>query len=68
MSWMRGKKCSSKRRGGIAWELYRHKTAASSEGLSPQQRPPKRPPSGSRCQVIPYAASTPCRITSGRAI
>jgi hypothetical protein len=41
MSWMRGKRCSSK--GGIAWELYRHKTAAFSEGLSPPQRPPSGP-------------------------
>ena len=45
MSWTRGKRCSSK--GEIAWELYRHKTAVFSEGLSPRQRPP----SGLCCQV-----------------
>ena len=45
MSWTRGKRCSSKE--GIAWELYRHKTAVFSEGLSRRQRPP----SDSRYQV-----------------
>jgi hypothetical protein len=44
MSWRRGKRCSSK--GGIAWELYRHKTAAFSEGFKPSTAAPKRPPSG----------------------
>jgi hypothetical protein len=42
MSWMRGKRCSSK--GGIAWELYRHKTAVFSEGLSPSTKAPKAAP------------------------
>ena len=63
MSWMRGKRCSSKRRGGIAWEPYRHKTAASSEGLSPQQRPPsdlQAAPKRLTLSGITYAASTPC--------
>jgi hypothetical protein len=50
--------------GGIDWELYRHKTAVFSQGVSPRQRPP----SGSRCQVIPCTASTPCRVTSGPSI
>jgi len=34
VSWMRGRRCSSK--GGIAWELYRRKTAVFSEGLGPR--------------------------------
>jgi len=42
MSWTRGKRCSSK--GGIAWELYRHKTAVFSEGLSPSTEAPKAAP------------------------
>jgi hypothetical protein len=46
MSWMRGKRCSSK--GGIAWKLSRHKTAIFSEGLSPSTEVPKAPPKRSR--------------------
>jgi hypothetical protein len=60
MSWTRGKRCSSK--GGIAWELYRHKTAVFSEPST--AAPPKRLTlSGISC-----AASTPCRVTSGWSI
>src|ERR1700730_11134811 len=54
MSWMRGKRYSSK--GGIAWELYRHKTAVFLEGLRPPpQRPSRGPQAAHVGQVIPEA-------------
>jgi hypothetical protein len=70
MSWMRGKRCSSK--GGDRLGAYRHKTAVFSEGLSPSTEAPKRPPSGSRLSGNPIcrvnSLSTSCRVTSGPAI
>ena len=54
------KRCSSER--GVACELYKHKTAVFSEGLSLRQRPPKAAPKRLTLLGILYAASDslPC--------
>ena len=60
ISWMRGKRCSSK--GGIAWELYRHKTAVFSEGLSPPQRPSSGPPTAPKRLTLSSESHIPRRL------
>jgi len=59
MSWMRGKKCSSKRRGGIAWELYRAQDSGLFGGFKPSTAAPKAAP-----KRFTLSSNPICRVDS----